>query len=83
MCKNIPVLNFCNEGNDLILETDTNNEHWSGVLKIKEERKLCTYCNGGFNKVEHNYGTMEKEILTIIRGIEKFLILLAAKPFLI
>ena len=36
-----------------------------------------------FNKIECNYPTMEQEILAVIRGIEKFLIFLAPKPFLI
>jgi len=33
--------------------------------------------------MEYNYLMMEKEILAVIRGIEKFLIFLAPKPFLI
>jgi len=36
MRKNVHVLNLPNEENDLILETDATNEHWSAVLKIKE-----------------------------------------------
>jgi len=83
MCKNLPILNLPNEGDDLILGTDASNEHWSAVLKIKEREKLCNYFNESFNKAECNYPTMEKEILAVIRGIEKFLILLAPKPFLI
>jgi len=43
MCKNLSVLNLPNEGDDLILETDGNNEHWSAVLKIKEGEKLHKY----------------------------------------
>jgi len=27
MCKNLPILNLPNEGDDLILETDASNEH--------------------------------------------------------
>jgi len=53
------------------------------VLKIEEGEKLCKYYNGNFNKAECNYPTMKKEILTVIRGIEKFLIFLFSKPFLI
>jgi len=63
-----------NEEDDLILETDASKEHYSVVLKIKKEEKLCKYCSGRFNKAECNYPIMEKEILTVIRGIEKFLI---------
>jgi len=55
----------------------------SVVLKIKQGEKLCKYYSGSFNKAESNYPTMKKEILTVIRGIEKFLIFLAPKPFLI
>jgi len=39
MCKNLLVLNLPNEGDDLILETDASNEHYSVVLKIKEGKK--------------------------------------------
>jgi len=83
MSKNLPILNLPNEEDDLILEIDASNEHWSAILKIKEWEKLCKCCSGSFNKAEQNYSTMEKEILTGIKGIEKFLIFLAPKPFLI
>jgi len=83
MCKNLPVLNLPNEEDNLILETDASNEHWSAVFKIKEGEKLYKYCSGSFNKAEYNYHTMETEILAVIRGIEKFLIFLSLKPFLI
>jgi len=55
----------------------------SAVLKIKEGGKLCKYCSGSFNKAECNYPITKKENLTVIRGIEKFLIFFAPKPFLI
>ena len=83
MCKNLLVLNLPNKEDDLILETDASNEHWSAVLKIKEGEKLCKYCSESFNKAKCNYPTKEKEILAVIRGIEKLLIFLAPKPFLI
>jgi len=83
MCKNLHVLNLLNEGDNLILETDASNEHWSAVLKIKEGEKLCKYYSRSFNKAECNYPMMEKEILAVIRGIEKFLIFSVPKPFLI
>jgi len=82
ICKNLPVLNLPKERDKSILETDTSNEHWDAVLKIKKE-KLYKYCSGNFNEVECNYPTMEKEILAITRGIKKFLIFFARKPFLI
>ena len=82
MCKNLQVLNLPNKEDDVILETDARNEHWSAVVKIKEGERLCKYCSGSFNKAECNYPTMEKEILAVIRGIEKFLIFLAPKPFI-
>ena len=50
-CKNLLILNLPNEGDDLVLETDAINEHWSAVLKIKEGEKLCKYCSGSFNKI--------------------------------
>jgi len=82
MCKNLPIINLPNEGDDLVLETYASNEHWSAVLKIKGG-KLCKYYNRSSYKAECNYPAMEKEILTIIGGVEKFLIFLAPKSFLI
>jgi len=72
-----------NEKDDLILEINGSNEHWSVALKIKEGEKLCKYCSGRFNKAECNYPIMEKQILIVIRRIDKFLIFLASKPFLV
>jgi len=83
MCKNLSILNLPNEENDLILEIDASNEHWSAILKLKNAEKLCKYYSGSFNKVECNYFTMKKKILAVIRGIEKFLIFLAPKSFVI
>jgi len=33
MCKRLPVHNLPNKEDDLVLETDVSNEHWSIVLK--------------------------------------------------
>ena len=74
MCKNLSVLDLPNEEDDLVLETNASSENWSTILKIAEGEKLCKYYSGSFNKVKCNYPTMEKEILAIIREIEKFLI---------
>ena len=41
MCKNLPVLNLPNEGDNLVLETDARNEHWSTVLKSKKEKNFA------------------------------------------
>ena len=70
MYKNLHVFSLPNEGNDLVLETDANNEYQTAVLKIKEGEKLCKYCSGSFNKAECNYPMMEKEILVIIRELK-------------
>jgi len=83
MCKSLPVLNLPNERDDLVLEIDASNEHWNTAFKIKEGKKLYRYCNGSFNSTKCNYPMREKEILVVIRGVEKLLIFLAPKPFLI
>jgi len=49
MYKNLPVFNFPNKEDDLVLETNASNEHWNAELKIKEKEKLCKYCSGSFN----------------------------------
>ena len=43
MCKNLPVLNLPNQGDDLVLKIDASNEHWSAVIKINEGEKLCKF----------------------------------------
>jgi len=37
------IFNLPNEGDHLILETDSSNEHLSAILKIKEGEKFCKY----------------------------------------
>ena len=81
MCTNLPLINLPNEGDNLTLETDATNKHWSTILKIKEGEKLCKYYSGSFYKAKCNYPTVEKEILIVIRGNEKLSIFLAPKPF--
>jgi len=83
MCKNLPILNLFNKKDYLILEIDINNQHWSAILKLKEGEKLCKYYYATFNKAKFHYPMIQKEILTVIRGIEKFLNFLDPKPFLI
>ena len=78
---NLLVLTLPNEDDELVLETDASNYHWGAVLKIKKDNKLCRYSSGSFNKAECNYTVMEKEILAILKGINKFIIFLAPKPF--
>jgi len=63
MCKKLPVLKLSNKQDDLIVETNASNEHWSAILKIKKVEKLCKYCSGSFNKAECNYPTMERTFL--------------------
>jgi len=46
-------------------------------------RKTLQILQWKLNKAECNYPTMENEILPVIRGIEKFLIFLAPKYFLL
>ena len=50
--------------------------------KLKKEKNFANVRVEVF-KAKCNYPTMKKEILAVIRGIEKFLIFLVAKPFLI
>jgi len=58
-----------NEQDDLVLETNTSNEHWGVVLKIKKGEKLYKYCSESSNKVECNYPMIEKEIIAVVRRI--------------
>ena len=54
-CKNLPYWPLPTEDNELILETDASEEHWSGVLKIKDNpEKISKYASGLFSNTEKN-----------------------------
>jgi len=59
MFKNLHILNLPNEGDDLVLEIDASNEHWSAILKIKKGEKIYKYCSGSFNKALCSYPMVE------------------------
>jgi len=84
MSKNLSVLNLPNEG-DRGFNSWDRCQQWALECGTQNQRrgKIYKYCSRSFNKAECNYPTIEKEILTVIRGIEKFSIFLTLKPFLI
>ena len=45
--------------------------------------EICRYTSGTFNNNQINYDINEKELLAIIKGINKFEIFLLPKPFII
>ena len=65
MCTNLPVLNLHKEGDNLILEIDVSNEHWSIVFKIKEGEKLYKYYSGGLIKQNATIPRWKKKSLQL------------------
>ena len=71
-----------NEKDNLILQTDVSDKHWAAILKTNLG-EICRYASGTFNNNQINYDINEKELLAIIKGINKFEIFMLPKPFII
>ena len=82
ICSNLPKLRLPNENDNLILQTDALDKYWAAILKI-DLGEICQYTSGTFNNNQINYDINEKELLAIIKGINKFEIFLLPKPFII
>ena len=82
ICSNLPTLRLPNENDNLILQTDALDKYWAAILKT-DLGEICRYTSGTFNNNQINYDINEKELLEIIKGINKFEIFLLPKPFII
>ena len=71
-----------NENDNLILQTDASDKYWVAILKTNLG-EICRYTSGTFNNNQINYDINEKELLAIIKGINKFEVFLLHKPFII
>lgn len=69
----------------LIIETDASDNAWGGILKAvnNDTEHICRYTSGSFKEAETRYHSNDKEILAVIRVIEKFSIYLTPVKFLI
>ena len=81
ICSNLPKLRLQNENDNLILHTDTSNRHWAAILKTYLG-EICRYTSGTFNNNQINYDINKKELLAIIKGINKLSIFLLLKSFI-
>ena len=82
ICSNLPKLRLSNENNNLVLQTDASDKYWASILKI-DLGEICRYTSGTFNNNHINYDINEKELLAIIKWINKFEVFLLPKPFII
>ena len=71
-----------NENDNLVLQTDASDKYWAAILKT-DLGEICQYASGTFNNNQINYNINEKELLAIIKGINKFEVFLLPKPFII
>ena len=71
-----------NENDNLILQTDASDKYWVAILKT-DLGEICRYTSGTFNDNQINYDINEKELLAIIKEINKFKVFLLTKPFII
>ena len=82
ICSNLPKVRLPNENDNLILQTDASDKYWAAILKI-DLGEICRYTSRTFNEKQINYDINEKELLAIIKGINKFEVFLLPKPFII
>ena len=68
-----------------ILQTDASDEYWGAILLEKHDGKESYYAHasGQFNESEKHYHVIDKEILVIKYGIQKFKFHLIGHNFLI
>ncbi|ALN12435.1 polyprotein [Vaccinivirus cadovaccinii] len=86
VCANLPELTLPPPTWKIVLQTDASDHHWAGTIGAispdKKEEVICAYRSGTFKPAEQNYSTQEKEVLAIIRTIQKAKIFVL-KPFLV
>ena len=71
-----------NENDNLVLQTDASDKYCATILK-PDLGEICRYTSGTFNNNQINYDINKKELLAIIKGINKFEVFLLPKPFII
>nr|GEU71394.1 TPA: orf y [Tanacetum cinerariifolium] len=70
----------------LIIETDSSEDIWGGILKAKtpdNDEKIYKFTSGSFKAAEKNYHSNEKELLAVKNVISKFSAYLTPVTFLI
>ena len=75
-------LRLPNEKDNLVLQTYAFDKHWVEILKTNLG-EIHRYTSGTFNNNQINYVINEKELLAIIKGINKFEIFMLLKSFVI
>ena len=80
--KDMFKLRLPNENDNLVLQIDASNKYWVAILKTYLG-EICRYTSRTFNNNQINYNINEKELLAIIKGINKFEVFLLPKPFII
>ena len=71
ICSNLQKLRLPNENGNLILQTYASDKYWVAILKT-DLGEICRYISGTFNDDKINYDINEKELLAIIKRINKF-----------
>ena len=73
--KHLPTLHLSLESEYKIVQTDTSQIGWGGILLAITnigEKKLCRYCSGTFYNYQKNLSSIDLEIEVIILVLEKF-----------
>ena len=84
LVKNLPTLHLPLENEYKIIQTDTSQIGWGGILLALTnnlEEKLCRYCSGTFNEYQKNLSLTDLEIEAIILVLEKFQLFLNQEHF--
>ncbi|GKA27100.1 putative reverse transcriptase domain, viral movement protein [Tanacetum coccineum] len=86
LTEKMPPLKIPASAEKRILQTDASDECWGAVLLVQDnnnKRHVCRYKSDTFKASEQHYHSTFKEILTVIRGIEKFQFHLIGHEFLV
>ena len=85
--KTLPCLGILTINSFKIVETNASDIGYGGILKQKispdSPEQIVRFHYGVWNKVQSNYSTIKKEILSIVLCIDKFQMDLLNKKFLI
>ena len=64
------VFAYFNEKKDLIIQCDASSKGL-GVVMLKDDKPI-TFASRALTKAERNYAQIEKEMLSVVFGLEKF-----------
>ena len=83
--KQLPPLSLPQGSSQMVIEIDTSNKAWGGILieKHGDQEEICGYVSGAFKNAEINYPSSHKEILAVKKTVNHFKLYLKPIKFII